>query len=237
MSRSSSRRLNLLPFEAIVFDLDDTLYLERDYVSSGLQAVAVWADANLGVPFQVALSELQLLFDQGYRTNTFDRWIESSVVQGVADGEVSDLVWVYREHAPSLTPLPGVHALLDTLRKECRLGLLSDGHLVVQRKKLAALGLAAYFDAVVFTDEWGRQAWKPASKGFVILLEKLGVKPSEAVYVGDNPLKDFFGARSVGMKTVRVRNCRGLYADLEAPSSEFAADIEVTTLESLLSVL
>ncbi|MGH9966915.1 MAG: HAD family hydrolase [Pyrinomonadaceae bacterium] len=222
---------------AVVFDLDDTLYFERDYVSSGFQAVAVWADARLGIPYQVALSELQLLFDQGYRSNTFDRWIASGRVTDVAYVDVSDLVAVYRAHAPLITPAPGVQAALETLRKQCRLGLLSDGHLVVQRKKLSALGLAKSFDAVVFTDEFGRSAWKPATKGFVILLERLGVQAAEAVYVGDNPLKDFLGARSVGMKTVRVRNRRGLYSDLEPPSPQFAPDIEVATLDNLLSVL
>jgi putative hydrolase of the HAD superfamily len=108
--------------------------------------------------------------------------------------------------------------------------LVSDGHLAVQRRKLAALGLAHHFDAVVFSDEWGREAWKPSLVPFMAVLERLGVEASEAVYVGDNPAKDFLGARRAGMFAVRVCRPGGEYARLEPPTAQHAPHRIVTSL-------
>ena len=56
------------------------------------------------------------------------------------------------------------------------MGLLSDGYLEVQQNKFKALDLAVFFDAVLFTDELGRQYWKPHTRPFKVLLQRLGVK-------------------------------------------------------------
>jgi len=107
----------------------------------------------------------------------------------------------------------------------------------VQKRKLTALGLTSCFDVLVFSDEWGREAWKPNSKPFEFALERLKVAGSEAVYVADNPLKDFLGARQVGMWTVRVRRPNGLYSYLEPPSSEHTPDVEIETLDRFEEVV
>jgi FMN phosphatase YigB (HAD superfamily) len=55
--------------------------------------------------------------------------------------------------------------------------------------------------------------------------------------VADNPAKDFRGARSVGMDTVRVRHADGLYAGLEASSPADAPDREVARIEDMEGIL
>jgi len=220
---------------AVVFDLDDTLYPERSFVLSGFRAVAMWAEEHLGISADQALTELYQLFEGGIRGNTFNRWLES---HGLKDEDwVPQMVQVYREHEPHIEPYPEVPVLLRRLRLHYRLGLVSDGYAKVQRRKLTALGLASCFDVLIFSDEWGREAWKPNSKPFEIALERLKVTGSEAIYVADNPTKDFLGARQVGMWTVRVRRPDGLYSHLEPPSSEHAPDIEIETLDRLEVVL
>ena len=64
-------------WQAIVFDLDDTLYPERAYVLSGFRAVAAWAAGELGLPVTQGFAELRRLFDDGVRGDTFNRWLES----------------------------------------------------------------------------------------------------------------------------------------------------------------
>ena len=220
---------------AVIFDLDDTLYPERSFVLSGFRAVAMWAEEHLGISADQALTELYQLFEGGIRGNTFNRWLES---HGLKDEDwVPQMVQVYREHEPHIEPYPEVPVLLRRLRLHYRLGLVSDGYAKVQRRKLTALGLASCFDVLIFSDEWGREAWKPNSKPFEIALERLKVTGSEAIYVADNPTKDFLGARQVGMWTVRVRRPDGLYSHLEPPSSEHAPDIEIETLDRLEVVL
>ncbi len=78
---------------------------------------------------------------------------------------------------------------MTRLSMSYRLGLLSDGLLRVQRAKLEALGLEELFEVVVFSDELGRDAWKPSTRPFERMLELLQVPAPEAVYVGENSLK------------------------------------------------
>ena len=221
--------------QAIVFDLDDTLYPERTYVLSGFRAVSTWAEEHLGIPQHQGFAELRRLFDQGVRGDTFNRWLDSHEIN--PDDWVTQMVQVYREHNPQIAPYPEVPELLQRLRPRYRLGLVSDGYAEVQRRKLATLGLTSCFDVLVFSDEWGREAWKPNSWPFEIILERLGITGPEAVYVADNPSKDFLGAREVGMWTVRVRRWDGLYSHLEPPAFEYAPDVEIETLSDLETTL
>ena len=216
---------------AIVFDLDDTLYPERAYVLSGFRAVATWAEEHLGILQHQGFAELRRLFEDGVRGNTFNHWLESHRLK--PDDWIPQMVRVYREHDPCIAPYAEVPDLLQRLRPRYRLGLVSDGYVEVQKRKLAALGLTSCFDVLVFSDEWGREVWKPNSRSFEIVLERLGVTESEAVYVGDNPNKDFLGARQAGMWTVWVRRSDGLYSHLEPPSAEYAPDAEIGTLSDL----
>jgi len=223
-------------WRAIVFDLDDTLYPERDYVLSGFRAVAAWAEPNLGIPAEQGFAEMQALLDQGVRGEIFNRWLER---HGLLDGaSVAHLVELYRQHEPKISLFPEVTSLLRSLRTQYCLGLVTDGYREVQQRKLAALNLAGYFDAVVFADEWGRGAWKPSPVPFYAVLERLGhLSPAESVYVADNPAKDFLGARRVGMATVRVRRPTGFYANQEPADLEHHPDICVTSLDELSPAL
>lgn len=223
------------PWQAVIFDLDDTLYPERAYVLSGFRAVAEWAEAELGIPAAQGLAELGALFAQGVRGSTFDQWLRARAHDPAP--LVTRLVEVYRAHTPAIAPFDGVPALLDALRARCRVGLLSDGYLDVQRRKLAALGVAERFDAVVFSDAWGRDAWKPSAVPFAAALAALGVPASAAVYVGDNPRKDFLGARRAGMRSIRARWPDGEYAALEPESAEHAPDLTAATLAELSALL
>lgn len=206
----------MFPGQAIVFDLDDTLYPERDYVLSGFRAVAKWSEINLCIPQEQGYARLYQLYASGVRSNTFNQWLH---LFGVDEGLVPALIQVYRKHEPQICPFPEIPALLAELHQHYRLGLLTDGYLEVQKRKLAALGLAASFDAVLFTDELGREHWKPSPKPFREMLLRLGIEaPDRAVYVADNPLKDFIGARETGMYTIWVRRAGGEYDHREPPT-------------------
>jgi putative hydrolase of the HAD superfamily len=222
-----------------VFDLDDTLYPEKEYVRSGFQAVAAWSEGNLGITAEQGFGELLRLFDQGLRGDTFDHWLE---IHGFTERSlVAKLVEVYRQHEPVISPFPEIPALLRSLRVQYRLGMVSDGYLEVQKRKYRALKLARYFDAIVFSDEWGPKAWKPSTVPFQAILERLGrLAPGETVYVADNPAKDFLGARRIGMATVRLRRANGFHVSRSPLTLEHHPDItvaEFTELEPALQQL
>lgn len=220
---------------AVVFDLDDTLYPERTYVLGGFRAAAVWADKYIGIPPDQGFTELSRLFDEGVRSNTFDCWLKN---RRLGPGNwVEELVRVYREHEPQIVPYPGVLDLLRRLRQHFLLGLVTDGYLAVQQRKIASLGLTSCFDALVFSDELGHEAWKPSPQPFEVVLKKLRVTGHEAAYVADNPTKDFLGARQVGMWTIRICAPEGLYSHLEPPSPDYTPDTDIQDLNSLETVL
>jgi len=217
--------------EAVVFDLDDTLFAERQYVLSGFRAVAKWLDEEHGVPGGPAFSELRDLFEAGVRLTTFDEWLDGRGLSHAV--ETRELVEVYRNHVPAIAPAPGIEGLLERLGHRFRLGLVSDGYAQVQRGKFAALHLAQHFQAVVFSDDLGRAFWKPSPRPFEVVAERLGIAAASCVYVADNPTKDFIGARSTGMKTVRLRRPEGVYALAEPPTDAHAPDFEVTETAAL----
>jgi putative hydrolase of the HAD superfamily len=221
-------------WRAVIFDLDDTLYPERTYVLSGYRAVAAWVEARTGCPAANVYASLRGLFCRGVRGDTFDRWlVEQDLPHALAPGMVD----VYRAHRPEIDLFPGVRQTLDGLRPATRLGLLSDGHHAVQRAKLQALGIQELFAAVLFTDELGREFWKPSTVPFERVLGLLGVSPDDCVYVGDNCAKDFFGARRTRLSTIWVRYSGGDYCRRQPPAPAYAADLVADSLPELNALL
>lgn len=221
-----------LRWQAVIFDLDDTLYPERSFVLSGFRAVAAWLTETQAVADGYA--ELAALYESGVRGDTFDRWLAG---RGLPASLAPQMVQVYRAHRPAIRPFPGVPDLLARLLPRCRLGLISDGYLAVQQGKLAALGLAGCFDAVVFSDAWGRAAWKPSTRPFEAALAQLDVAAAGAVYVADNASKDFLGARQLGMAAIWLRRPEGEYAHLAPPTPAHAPDLTIASLDELEPIL
>jgi len=67
----------------------------------------------------------------------------------------------------------------------------------VQRSRLAASGIARYFEVVVTSQGCGFA--KPDPRILRIALDGLGLRPREAVYVGDDPAVDGAAARAAGV--------------------------------------
>lgn len=216
---------------AVVFDLDDTLYPERSYAVSGFAAVARWVETALGIPVDSARDELIALLNGGVRGRVFDEWLIRRGIEA-APGTVAEMVRVFRDHAPKISLYPEADALLRALGPRFRLGLLTDGYLEVQRKKVNALGLRDRFDGIVLSDQWGRESWKPNPRCYQEIARILSVATNEAVYVADNPAKDFLGARRAGMSSIRVRREGTLHWDVDA-RGEGAPDIEIGALEDV----
>ncbi|MCD1258764.1 HAD family hydrolase [Paenibacillus athensensis] len=199
--------------QAIVFDLDDTLYPEHDYVHSGFRAVGEWATARWGISaFYETAAEL---FEQGVRGSVFNAALERLGV-AYAEEEVAAMLAFYRGHRPAIALFADAAWALERFGGEYPLGLITDGYLETQRRKLEALGIAGRFQALVLSDELGREHWKPSAKPYETAAAKLGVAAEACVYVGDNPRKDFVTARRLGWRTVRIVRAAAASADTGA---------------------
>lgn len=185
---------------AVIFDLDQTLYPEADFVRSGFRAVAAHLAERCGGSAATLVEEMESILWAEGRGRVFDL-LHAKHGWG-ARVAPETLLHLYRTHVPELRMHADAAELLPQLTVP--LGLVTDGHPTAQHRKIAALGLATRFAAIVCIGDLGSQAAKPAATGFRVCLERLGVAPGEAVYVGDDVAKDFAGPRALGMRTVRV---------------------------------
>lgn len=183
---------------AVIFDLDDTLYPLQRFVMSGFRAVAAAVDARWGVPRTAALETL-------VSAAAAARGRELQVLaerHGLPETAVPDLVEVIRLHVPDLR-LPELSlAVLGALRRDWRIGLVTNGRPDIQARKVRALGVHRLVDAVVYAHEVGTGAGKPDAAPFLEACRQLGVAAAATVFVGDDPDCDIAGAHAVGMKTI-----------------------------------
>ncbi|HLD46522.1 MAG TPA: HAD family hydrolase [Desulfobaccales bacterium] len=204
-------------FQLVAFDLDDTLYPEREFVHSGFMAVARHL-ANMGiVDAESFFNSAAGLFAAGVRGNIFDLALERLAVV-FSPAQVKELVRVYREHPPQIRPFAASPGLLQLLRaRGAVLALISDGPWRTQQNKLLALGLEAWFNHLVFTAAYGEDWGKPSPRAFLEVMGQSGVPAAACVYVADNPGKDFVAPNHLGWHTIRVREPLGLYRDASPP--------------------
>jgi carbamoyl-phosphate synthase large subunit len=217
----------------LILDLDDTLYPEADFVRSGHRAVAdaVWRDHQIDIE-----PELRRRFAAGQRGDTLTAALRALDVAFTPGYVERVLVPAYREHTPRIVPHVDARPVLTVLRARGHvLALLSDGWAAVQRGKLAALGLGDLFAAVMFTDELGCDAWKPSARGFEALLQQLGIAARDAVYIADNPAKDFIAPHRLAMHSIRIMRPGGEHAAALARPRADDASWRVTSLAELLA--
>lgn len=223
--------LDFRKIKVVVFDLDDTLFKEKDYVISGFRSVDSWLQDNYCVEGFLSLALER--FGRGERGHIFDDVLKEIGI----NVPVSGLVKQYREHEPIISLGDQVAKSLSELKMQGKeLAIITDGYLDVQRKKVKALGLHELVDFVVFSDTWGRNSWKPNRKPFDVVMKEFRKLPEEYVYIGDNPAKDFMGARNVGWQSVRLRIAGREHAGIEAEGA-LKADFEIGSWEQLSDLL
>lgn len=214
--------------KAVIFDLDDTLYRELDFVESGFGAVARALARRSGLAEEALAARMQRLLETEGRGAIFDRILDEVAPTGRTADDVRWLLYVYRSHRPRIALFPEAGPMLDRLRQAgIRLGIVTDGAGTVQRNKIAALGLEPCVDAIVCTDEIGRDWWKPSVTPFNVALTLLDTDPADAAYVGNDPGKDFAGPNLLGMLTIQIGNWgRGSEIPATHSASHFIESLE-----------
>ena len=202
----------------VAFDLDDTLYPEITYVRSGFRAVARALHARWGIAEQDAFDAMCASLESAGRGTQFDDVVAAFGLTGRQS--VRELVRVYRHHVPSLTLPEESRRTLEALRPR-PLYVVTDGHKVVQQRKLDALGLAPHLRHAYITHRYGVHHRKPSVRVFELMMRRERCGPDDIVYVGDDPSKDFRGIRPLGLHTVRVLT--GRHAAVIVPPEQDAA--------------
>jgi UDP-N-acetylglucosamine 2-epimerase (non-hydrolysing) len=189
--------------EAVLFDLDDTLYSQQEWLDGAWRAIAEVMGSLWEIDREDLYAALCKIADEGSAQGAIiDRALAAV---GARNVPISWRVATFRAFKPgTLDPYPGVREALEDLRQRVPIGLVTDGDPELQESKLRALGLHDAFDVVVFSDMLGPLERKPSPEPFRRALAALEVDPGHAVYVGDNPVKDVTGALTAGLLPVRV---------------------------------
>jgi putative hydrolase of the HAD superfamily len=194
----------------IVLDLDDTLYLERDYVRSGLKAVdrAIWKRYQKEGFFELAWA----LYETGERGHLIDAALTAL---NLSEAELPHLLECYRQHKPDITLLPDAKAFLEQHSQRI-LALITDGRAEGQWQKIKALELAPFFSKIIVTGERGPAFYKPNPWAFKeVMQEREGL----FIYIGDNPQKDFIAPQQLGwLPSIRIRRPGSMHEMLVTPS-------------------
>lgn len=207
--------------KGVIFDLDDTLYSEKEYVKSGYRAVSDY----LGGEYE---EKLWSHFEAGKPA------IDELLKEIGKEAEKETVLNIYRSHKPDIHLYDGVAEMIDELKNRgVKVGIITDGRPEGQKNKLEALGLN--LDDVIITDDLGGvQFRKPCDIAFRIMTTRWRLNPADVVYVGDNVAKDFQACRQLGIKSVWFKNEDGLYHSLDYVGLDI---IEISKISDLYELI
>ena len=199
----------------IAFDLDDTLFKERDYLRSGHRVLAGKLAGESGADESVLFRLI---------TENHPRGIEAALAYLAERGtpssfSVDELVEAYRAHTPDISLDADTERTLQELKRlGHRLVLITDGSTRHQRAKLHALGLDRFIEpgAVLISEETGGDKHTPLP--FTIAEERFGKETARRIYVGDNLSKDFRWPNQRGWTSVMLADHNGINVFPQQPS-------------------
>lgn len=176
-----------------IFDLDDTLYKEIDYLKSAFNHIASILKKNID---HSILDEMLSLYRNG--DDVFAVIIKK---YKNIDYSKNDLIRIYRNHIPCINLDEIVRNKLILLKEQCGgLGLITDGRSITQRNKLSALKIEKFFDDIIISEEFGSS--KPCILNYQYYINKY--PESKFIYFGDNLKKDFLIPNQLGWKSVCI---------------------------------
>ncbi len=179
----------------VVFDLDDTLYKEIDFVRSAYETIC----KTLIDPADYSMALEQMWDDFHHKVEVFPRLIDRFNLSI----DVMEVVRIYREHSPNIELVDGALELLNGLEQVgARAALITDGRALTQTNKLRALAIEHFFAPIVISEVFGSE--KPNERNYRSIEHTYpGCK---YVYIGDNFSKDFITPNRLGWTTVGLKD-------------------------------
>jgi putative hydrolase of the HAD superfamily len=218
--------------KVVVFDLDDTLYKEIDYVKSGFRHIALLV-SNVNAPEEDVYQLMINTYRQG--GNAFE-----SVVQkyGFQLFNVQWMIGVYRNHKPRISLADDAKAALDVLKANGTvMGIITDGRRMQQMNKIEALGLERYMDEENIIINEMEDRHKPDRRSFKIFMEKYG-KDCDYWFVGDNTGKDFLAPNTLGWTTIcLLDDGRNIHQQSFDHDKIALPKVKVNTLSEILNLI
>jgi len=191
--------------KAIGFDLDNTLYDQRQYEYFTFWTVAEEVSKYYCVNKDRYFLLLKHLFNKNIHEYTFDKAIQLCIGKIPRDWESflkKKLLPVYRSAKPKLKLFYWVEKYIkEAKRKGIKLAIITNGNVEIQKYKIDALGLKKICDKIYISDEFTPQARKPDTTLFKYFLRDFNLKGKDVIYIGDN-IKTDVSCQKLGIKFI-----------------------------------
>lgn len=176
-----------------VFDLDDTLYFEADFLESGIQAVSRTVLSTYKIDCEKFLLDLATQRHE-------DLWGALCQKLKIPESCKNSFLWIYRLHSPSIKLSLSTIKLINILKEESAgIAILTDGRSITQRAKLNSLGLSDI--PAYISEEFSSE--KPHPLRYEIIQSRH--LADIYTYIGDNPAKDFLAPNEMGWETIGLK--------------------------------
>lgn len=227
--------MKLADIKHIFFDLDHTLW---DFdKNSGLAFTSIFLKNRIGVEmesFLQAYTPINANYWKLYRENKvsqeelrYGRLREAfdKLKVEVSDAQLKLLSTDYIDYLPRHNHLlEGTLEILEYLRPNYSLHIITNGFKEVQHLKMKNSGILDYFETVTTSEDAGVK--KPDRLIFEKALEDAGAKVAESVMIGDNVEADILGAKEIGMQAI-LYNYYGEPCLVDCPQVLKMKEIEV----------
>lgn len=218
----------------IVFDLDDTLYHECDYVDSAYKAI----DKHICELFDISKGWCHQILTEAFRkgNNPFDalqKIFETNFPNISID--INELLQIYRFHTPNISLDNDTLSTLQTIQSQgLRMGIITDGRSKSQRNKIEALNITQFFapQDIIISEEIGFD--KTHSEPFIHFVHRFP-NAMRFIYIADNPAKDFFYPNILGWKTICLAdNGKNIHSQNKNFPQEYLPSITINKISELL---
>lgn len=216
--------------ETVLFDLDGTLceyrrpgtaVLEAAFERVGVDPLFTFTEFFSRIDaFVPGNDTIEAVREEAFATLAAEAGADPAVGTAVAQAYAAE-----RDHG-DVRFLPGAAEALETLARDHRLGLVTNGAPAMQRQKLDALGIADAFEATMFA---GFDApSKPDPEPFHRVLATVDTAPERAVHVGNSLEADVAGARAAGMRSAWLPDAPDLQPNGHDPDYTLSSMADLT---------
>lgn len=182
----------------LVFDLDDTLYDELEYVKSGHLNVSTFLSKKISTEKYEIYSKLCEIFNKRGRKKVFSHLLKDQKL-------IKECILKYRNHIPNIKLYNEAKKKLSYLSKRYHLYMVTNGYKETQKRKIKSLKIKKFFKKIYIANEYGKKNMKPSLFCFKKIKQLERCEWKNICYIGDDPRVDFINLNKVGAKTIRIR--------------------------------
>ena len=216
--------------KVVVFDLDDTLYNEVDFLKSAYKEISIKIVDDINVSNEVVYGDMLEYYYN--KKNVF----EEILLKYNSCLNLPELLNLYRNHKPQINLSEDKIEVLNFFKsKNFSLGLLTDGRSFQQRNKIEALNLIQWFTEIVISEEFGSE--KPSINNYRSFEKVFG--DGHYYYIADNVSKDFISPNKLNWTTICLKD-KGLNIHQQNTSmvnKDYLAKHTISEFCELLSII